>query len=174
MTDRLTQLQDAIDNMLTLQFTLQIYNQTKHPYADIPGQLSQAPKETKTEAGQLTNGDTTTQQPNGPSQPQKQAQQQAQQEGPEEEKPPVPDTPENFERALRELAQAMVLQEQQMEVLINSLPGLERNEAEQVQRMKALEAELREVEAERVKAEEERVKMLDALGGVMVGARRVP
>ncbi|KAI7267647.1 hypothetical protein KC345_g7883 [Hortaea werneckii] len=170
MTDRLTQLQDAIDNMLTLQFTLQIYNQTRHPYADIPGQLSQAPKETKTEAGQLTNGDTTTQQPNGPSQPQ----QQAQQEGPEEEKPPVPDTPENFERALRELAQAMVLQEQQMEVLINSLPGLERSEAEQVQRMKALEAELREVEAERVKAEEERVKMLDALGGVMVGARRVP
>ncbi|KAI6909348.1 hypothetical protein D0869_04133 [Hortaea werneckii] len=170
MTDRLTQLQDAIDNMLTLQFTLQIYNQTKHPYADIPGQLSQAPKETKTEAGQLTNGDTTTQQPNGPSQ----AQQQAQQEGPEEEKPPVPDTPENFERALRELAQAMVLQEQQMEVLINSLPGLERNEAEQVQRMRALEAELREVEAERVKAEEERVKMLDALGGVMNGARRVP
>ncbi|KAI7265386.1 hypothetical protein KC343_g3296 [Hortaea werneckii] len=170
MTDRLTQLQDAIDNMLTLQFTLQIYNQTKHPYADIPGQLSQAPKEAKTETAQLTNGDTTTQQPNGPEQPQ----QQAQQEGPEEEKPPVPDTPENFERALRELAQAMVLQEQQMEVLINSLPGLERNEAEQVQRMRALEAELREVEAERVKAEEERVKMLDALGGVMVGARRVP
>ncbi|KAI6819896.1 hypothetical protein KC332_g9691 [Hortaea werneckii] len=170
MTDRLTQLQDAIDNMLTLQFTLQIYNQTKHPYADIPGQLSQAPKETKTETTQLTNGDAATQQPNGPSQPQ----QQAQQEGPEEEKPPVPDTPENFERALRELAQAMVLQEQQMEVLINSLPGLERSEAEQVQRMKALEAELREVEAERVKAEEERVKMLDALGGVMVGARRVP
>ncbi|KAI6866538.1 hypothetical protein KC343_g3322 [Hortaea werneckii] len=170
MTDRLTQLQDAIDNMLTLQFTLQIYNQTKHPYADIPGQLSQAPKETKTETAQLTNGDTTTQQPNGPSQPQ----QQPQQEGPEEEKPPVPDTPENFERALRELAQAMVLQEQQMEVLINSLPGLERNEAEQVQRMRELEAELREVEAERVKAEEERVKMLDALGGVMVGARRIP
>ena len=68
----------------------------------------------------------------------------------------------------------MVLQEQQIEYLVNSLPGLGNSEESQVRRMRELEAELREVEAERAKAEEEKEKMVDLLGDLIGRVNRVP
>lgn len=156
------------------------YVQTHHPYGNIPGQPSQAPASAPISApnsavpqsaiSQPTNGNTS-QQANGVSHPSQQPVEQQ-----EEARPgtPPPDRPEVFDHALRELAQGLVLQEQQMEVLINSLPGLGSSEANQVRRMRELEAELREVEAERARAEEEREGMVDVLGEVLGRVKRVP
>ncbi len=146
------------------------YIHTRHPYADISGQPSQAPAPAPPPPPpeqQLTNGTATiSQQPNGP------ARAQAQQPQDPPASPP-PELPDAFEATLHELARSLVLQEQQIEVLIQSLPGLGNSEASQERRMRELEAELREVEGERAKAEAERERMMDMLGGVLVGARRV-
>lgn len=154
------------------------YNHQKHPYADIPGQPSQAPKPDPESSAKIqTNGEPSSDLPNGnTAQTAATTAQPADATGPEEEKPPVPDTPEVFEQNQRELAQAIVVLEQQMEVLINSLPGLERSEGEQMERMRQLEAELRDVEAERAKAERVREDLIKGLEEVIVGrrSRRAP
>ena len=136
------------------------YIQTRHPYGEIPGQPSQAPQPhpPTTPAAPhsaLSNGHAQfTQQPDPPS-------------------TPPPEDPQTFDAALRELARDLVLKEQQIEVIINSLPGLGNSEAEQVERMRELEGELREVEAERARAEAEREGLVEGLGGVLVGVGRV-
>ncbi|KAK3661163.1 RNA polymerase II mediator complex subunit [Elasticomyces elasticus] len=188
MADRLTQLQDAIDNQLTLMYASINYIKTRHPYGDIPGQPSQAPPPAPLPVAaplaaseSLPNGNQPAQQPNGPAQtavsqavataqPAASEQQREQQALAE----PPPERPEAFNTALHELARDLVLQEQQIELLINSLPGLGNSEANQERRMRELEAELREVEMERAKAEDERERMVDALGEVLAGTRRVP
>ena len=67
-----------------------------------------------------------------------------------------------------------MLKEQQIEYLINSLPGIGSSEADQERRMRELERELREVKAERVKAEEDKEALVEGLGRIIVGVRRVP
>ena len=158
------------------------YIQTHHPYGNIPGQPSQAPAfapitppndvgPNPPANGVLTNGGTAQQQPNGTSQP---SQPSAEESQPDPNRTIPPDRPEVFHSALRELAQGLVLQEQQIEYLVNSLPGLGNSEESQVRRMRELEAELREVEAERAKAEEEKEKMGDLLGDLIGRVNRVP
>ena len=143
------------------------YIQSRHPYGDIPGQPSQAPQASAAintvpnSAVSLANGD------------QHQFGQQPQQPGERVATPP-PENPEIFDAALRELARDLVLKEQQIEYLINSLPGIGNSEADQEKRMRELEIELREVEAERTKAEEEREALVEGLGRVIVGTKRVP
>ncbi|KAK1064331.1 RNA polymerase II mediator complex subunit [Friedmanniomyces endolithicus] len=181
MADRLTQLQDAIDNQLTLMYASINYIKTRHPYGEIPGQPSQAPPPAPLPAPphappsqSLTNGDGPTTEPNGP------AHSAAPPAAPVQEQPleqrdgsPPPERPDAFNAALHELARDLVLQEQQIELLINSLPGLGNSEVSQERRMRELEAELREVEVARAEAEEERERMVDALGELLAGTRRV-
>ena len=141
------------------------YIHTRHPYGEIQGQPSQAPQSA---AGSgLTNGDGVAAglaaqspahnqsiQPSGSS--------------------PLTDSPDVFHAALRELAQDLILKEQQIEYLINSLPGLGSSEADQERRMRELEAELRQVEAERGRKERERATMVNLLGEVIGKVKRVP
>lgn len=62
-----------------------------------------------------------------------------------------------------------------MEILIHALPGLERGEREQDERITVLEREVRGLEAERRAVEAERERVVKGLGGVVVnGARRIP
>ncbi|KAK5132509.1 hypothetical protein LTR08_008893 [Meristemomyces frigidus] len=182
MADRLTQLQDALDNQLTMMYAALNYIQAHHPYGDIPGQASQAPAfapiTPPSDAaphppanGSLTNGSTIRPQPNGTAQP---SQPPADDAPSDPHRTIPPDRPAVFHSALRELAQGLVLQEQQIEYLVNSLPGLGNSEESQVRRMRELEAELREVEAERAKAEEEKEKMVDMLGALIGKVNRVP
>ncbi|KAK4541679.1 hypothetical protein LTR36_007823 [Oleoguttula mirabilis] len=184
MADRLTQLQDALDNQLTMMYAALNYIQTRQPYSDIPGQPNLAPDPApiptpdsvlapQSAVSQLTNGDASQQQPNGPSQPSQQA---VVEEPAADGRPrtPPPERPEVFNRAMREMAQGLVLQEQQIEYLINSLPGLGNSEESQVRRMRELEAELREVEAERARAEAEKERMVDMLGEVIGKVKRIP
>ncbi|KAL3461618.1 mediator complex, subunit Med21 [Aspergillus heterothallicus] len=73
--------------------------------------------------------------------------------------PPRPDSPRTFAARQRELARDLVLKEQQIEYLVSVLPGIGSSEAEQEERIKALEKELRAAEEERAK----RIKELRAL-----------
>lgn len=142
------------------------YIQTRHPYGVIPGQPSQAPAPIPPSTQPaLTNGDTFQNQSGS-----------RKQTASEEETPstPPPEQPDVFAGALRELAQDLILKEQQMEVLINSLPGLGTSEATQEARMRELEQELREVEAERAKAEVDKEKMLAVLGEAIGQIKRIP
>lgn len=174
------------------------YIQTRQPYADIPGQppLGPPPGGLPTpdinsndasvpgEAGpQLTNGDDISVpqqpqqaeqvQPNGTTVAAKPAEDQSAPDG--RPRTPPPERPEVFNRAMREMARGLVLQEQQIEYIINSLPGLGDSEASQVSRMRELEVELRAVEVERARAEGEREALVGLLGGLLVqGVRRVP
>ena len=86
---------------------------------------------------------------------------------------PVPDSPDDFQAALRELARDLVVKEQQIEYLITVLPGIGNSEQEQGGRIQALERELREVEGERKMAMRERDEMLGVLGELAAGCRRV-
>lgn len=144
------------------------YVQTKAPYGVIPGQPSQAPAPVAAPAPPskaLTNGD---------------AKFAIQAEGAgaepttERSGSPPPIEPEAFKSALHEIARALVLREQQIEILINSLPGLGNSEADQERRIGELQAELREAEAQRATAEIEREEMIDALGDAIGTVRRVP
>ena len=138
------------------------YIQTRHPYGEIPGQPSQAPQPQHTTP--INPAAPHSALPNGHGQ-------YAQQ--PDPPTTPPPEDAQTFDAALRELARDLVLKEQQIEVIINSLPGLGNSEAEQVERMRELETELREVEAERARAEAEREGLVEGLGGVLVGVGRV-
>jgi mediator of RNA polymerase II transcription subunit 21 len=144
------------------------YIQLKHPYATIEGQPSQAPESSEPRnsanaaepknatPGIQANGDLNAQ--NGPSDP----------------NTPLPESPDVFQNALREIAQDLVVKEQQVEHLINSLPGLGNSESDQEERMRELELELRNVEVLRERKEAEREELIDMLGKIITKVKRVP
>jgi mediator of RNA polymerase II transcription subunit 21 len=74
---------------------------------------------------------------------------------------------------LRELAQDLVLKEQQIEALIVALPGVGNSQAAQEARLVELERELKEVEVERQKWEQEREGMREGVEGWIGGVRRL-
>lgn len=131
------------------------YIQTRHPYGDIPGQPSQAPA-----AAALTNGA---------------SQSRASTFGLESQQQDtaVTEQPAVFSANLRELAQDLILKEQQIEHLINSLPGIDQSEANQELRMRELQTELQHVEAERARKEDEREELVNMLGEVIGKVKRI-
>lgn len=143
------------------------YIQTHHAYAVIEGQPDMNPhSETSvnaaSEGSAVTNG---TGQPNAASQ-----NNDANEESTDE---PIPDTPEVFQAALRELARDLVIKEQQIEYLISVLPGLGSSESNQNQRIQALEQELRDADAQRKTAMQDRENMLRLLGQLAAQCKRV-
>jgi mediator of RNA polymerase II transcription subunit 21 len=144
------------------------YIQLKHPYAVIEGQPSQAPEPSETRdatnAGDSTNA-TSGIQVNGTANPQNDL---------SDPSTPSPESSEIFQNALREIAQDLVVKEQQIEHLINSLPGLGNSESDQERRMRELEVELRNVQAVRESKEAEREELIDMLGKVITKVKRVP
>ncbi len=63
-----------------------------------------------------------------------------------------------FNAGQRELARDMILKEQQIEVLISQLPGLENSEKDQEQMIRPLEEELKAAEEARKEAVKEEKK----------------
>lgn len=131
------------------------YIQTRHPYGEIEGQPSQAPEPAS------STDNAAAQDPNSLD-------------------PPPPENPGTFDRTLHTLAQSLILKEQQIEYLIEHLPGIDPQtgqlytQADQEDKMRALQSELTALEAERAEAEVEREKLVEGLGEMIVGIRRVP
>ena len=84
----------------------------------------------------------------------------------------IPHPPAVFKAGQKELAQDLIIKEQQIEFLISELPGLKNSEKEQEQMIKQLEDELKVAEEERKKALEERKVVLEKLEEVIRSVRR--
>jgi len=142
MADRLTQLQDCLDQLLAQVYATIRYIDTHHAYAHIPGQADQFdPHPDPTQSTQPTaaaEGDA----PPADHEP--------------TSKEPVPDPPALFAARLRELAQALVVTEQQAEALAAGLPGAGSGRGQQEARLRTLAARLSELEGEAAKWEARR------------------
>ncbi|KAH8656156.1 mediator complex, subunit Med21/Med9, partial [Tricladium varicosporioides] len=80
--------------------------------------------------------------------------------------------PDQFKAQQRELAQDLILKEQQIEFLISILPGLENSEKDQEETIKQLEKELQAAEVERKQALKDKEEVLARLEGVIRSIKR--
>ncbi|KAI1196205.1 mediator of RNA polymerase II transcription subunit 21 [Nemania serpens] len=138
MGDRLTQLQDAVDQLAT-QFIASINYINQHHSLEILGPRDQIVVIPKQDADQR-------------------------------EVDPHPE--EVFRAALVELAQDLITKEQQIELLISILPGLDNSEQDQERNIRELEEELKVAEAQRQEAIKEREVTLAKLDTVIRSIRR--
>lgn len=74
---------------------------------------------------------------------------------------------DEFAAGLKELSRDLIIKEQQIEVLISNLPGLDNSERDQEQNIKSLEEDLKAAELERQEALKERDQMLAELDTVI-------
>ncbi|KAF2161161.1 hypothetical protein M409DRAFT_69997 [Zasmidium cellare ATCC 36951] len=169
MADRLTQLQDFVDDLLSQMYASLNYVYNKHPYGEFPDQPSQAPQASQSEP--TANGVAPAANGDGAASQQTPA---AGQANAQDDSPTAPDSADKFNAAMHEMAQELVLKEQQIEIVIKSLPGIGVNEADQEKRMRELEVELRQMEEERAKKESEKQAMVDLLGDMISKVKRVP
>lgn len=77
-----------------------------------------------------------------------------------------------FKAGQRELAQDLILKEQQIEYLISVLPGLENSERDQEEMIRQLEVELKEAEVRRKEALKEKEAVLARLESVIKSVKR--
>ncbi|KAK3390498.1 mediator of RNA polymerase II transcription subunit 21 [Podospora didyma] len=77
-----------------------------------------------------------------------------------------------FSAGQLELARDLIIKEQQIEYLISTLPGLDNSERDQDQLIKDLEEELKVAEAQRLEAIKEKDEVLLKLDQVLRGIRR--
>ncbi|KAF4635884.1 hypothetical protein G7Y89_g2219 [Cudoniella acicularis] len=141
MADRLTQLQDAVDQLAN-QFIASIYYVHKHHNLQILSATDSVRVDKK-------------------------------ENEPAPQDPDVDPYPaEQFKAGQRELAQDLILKEQQIEYLISILPGLENSEKDQEQTIKRLEEDLRIAEEQRKQALKEKEAVLARLEGVIRSVKR--
>ena len=86
--------------------------------------------------------------------------------------PVEPHPTDVFKAGQKELAQDLILKEQQIELLISMLPGLENSEKDQEESIRRLEAELKEAEVKRKEALKEKEAVLARLEGVIRSVKR--
>ncbi|KAG9238843.1 mediator complex, subunit Med21 [Amylocarpus encephaloides] len=133
MADRLTQLQDAVDQLGT-QFVASIhFVNNRHDLQKLSQKdIIREKDETKQDPIEVN---------------------------------PLP--PDEFKAGQRELAQDLILKEQQIEFLISVLPGLENSEKDQEEMIKQLEADLKVAEEQRKQALKDKAEILTTLEGVI-------
>ena len=170
------------------------YTSTRAAPSPIPGQPLQSPAapafpgsthatsdaaapETQTQTQTQTQGSSNPTQTTtsfDPSQPQTQTQTQTQ---PQTQtrllstRPPRHDPAAAFTADLYELARDLIVKEQQIEMLIERLPGIGTSERAQRARMAVLERQLREIEEERARAVAEKERLLERVAGRIAGVR---
>ncbi|KAI2624379.1 CSE2-domain-containing protein [Hypoxylon sp. NC1633] len=137
MGDRLTQLQDAVDQ-LAQQFVACIYYLNRHHNLETLGPGDHI-RDIKQEPGQQEVD---------------------------------PHTDDVFKASQVELAQDLITKEQQIELLITLLPGLENSEHDQERNIKELEEELKVAEAQRQEAIKEKEDTMAKLDAVIRAIRR--
>ncbi|TAQ91083.1 hypothetical protein B7494_g656 [Chlorociboria aeruginascens] len=143
MGDRLTQLQDAVDELAT-QFVACLHYIHKHHDLETLGPTDVVRKKEKKEG-----------------------------EPPDLEDQDVEPHPSaEFKAGQRELAQDLIFKEQQIEYLISMLPGLENSEKDQEQTIKQLEEELNIEEDRRKEAVKEKEAVQARLDNVIRSVKR--
>ncbi|PSS25725.1 hypothetical protein M430DRAFT_39769 [Amorphotheca resinae ATCC 22711] len=142
MADRLTQLQDAVDQLAN-QFVASLYYINKHHELQTLSATDIVRQEKKSE-------DEKEQRPN--------------------EVDHYP--PDVFAAGQKELAQDLIVKEQQIEALISMLPGLENSEKDQEDTIRQLEEELKAAEARRKEAVKEKEMVLARLDRVITSVKR--
>ena len=163
------------------------YTSTRAAPSPIPGQPLQSPAapgsthatsdaaapETQTQTQtQGSSNPTQTTTSFDPSQPQTQTQTQPQtQTRLPSTRPPRHDLAAAFTADLHELARDLIVKEQQIEMLIERLPGIGTSERAQRARMAVLERQLREIEEERARAVAEKERLLERVAGRIAGVR---
>lgn len=167
------------------------YTSTRAAPSPIPGQPLQSPTapafpssthatsdaaapETQTQTQTQAQGSSNPTQPttSDPSQPQTQTQTQPQtQTRLLSTRPPRHDPAAAFAADLHELARDLIVKEQQIEMLIERLPGIGTSERAQRARMAVLERQLREIEEERARAVAEKERLLERVAGRIAGVR---
>ncbi|KAH6607429.1 mediator-rna polymerase ii transcription subunit 21 [Trichoderma cornu-damae] len=80
--------------------------------------------------------------------------------------------PQDFRAGLVELSRDLIVKEQQIEVLISTLPGLDNSERDQERHIKDLEEDLKTAEAQRVEALREKEHILTELDAIIRNIRR--
>jgi len=83
-----------------------------------------------------------------------------------------PYSADEFKAGQKELAQDLILKEQQIEYLISVLPGLENSEKDQERMIRQLEDELMVAEEKRKEAVKEKEEVLMRLEGVIRSVKR--
>ncbi|KAH7248800.1 mediator complex, subunit Med21 [Fusarium redolens] len=135
MGDRLTQLQDAVDQLATQFVACLHYVNRRHDLETLgPNDKIREVKDAPKEVDSLP--------------------------------------PDDFRAGMVELSQDLVLKEQQIEVLISSLPGLDNSEMDQERYIKELEEDLKIAEAQRQEAIKEKDQILSELDSVIRSIRR--
>lgn len=79
---------------------------------------------------------------------------------------------DDFRTGLTELSRDLITKEQQIEVLISMLPGLQNSEKDQERYIKELEDDLKSAESQRQEALKERDQILAELDDVIRSIRR--
>ncbi|MCJ1338318.1 RNA polymerase II mediator complex subunit [Bachmanniomyces sp. S44760] len=166
MADRLTQLQDCLDQLSTQFYASLKYITTHHP----PGQIPNQPAHDLSPPSPTTQNNSAN--PPSPSQ-EKPPSQQQQQQNLNTDPDYRPASPNTFAAATRELARDLVIKEQQIELLIRSLPTVETTRLEQEEKIKRLDGELRDVEKERVEVKGVKDGLLERVEAVICGVKRV-
>lgn len=80
--------------------------------------------------------------------------------------------PQDFKAGMVELSRDLIVKEQQIEVLISTLPGLDNSQQDQERHIKDLEEELKTAKTQRVEALKERDNILTELDAVIRTLRR--
>ncbi|GAO16591.1 uncharacterized protein UV8b_01449 [Ustilaginoidea virens] len=137
MGDRLTQLQDAVDQLAQQFVACLHFVQRRHDLETL-----------------------------GPNDKVRDAKQEPHQK----EVDPLP--PDEFAAGLKELSRDLIIKEQQIEVLISNLPGLDNSERDQERNIRDLEEDLKAAEAQRQEALKERDQILLHLDNVIRSIRR--
>lgn len=178
MADSLTQLQDCLDQLATQMFASVNYINSHHENAPIRGQewRDKWPNALGTVDGTSHTAFIDGVKPATTPTPGTPAASRAQSQGPDElgaNIPPRPDSPTTFNEALRELSRDLVMKEQQIEFLINSLPGIDTSQSDQEARIKELEVELKTVEDEVAEAAKVKEELIARVDNVIARVRRV-
>ncbi|KAL8779296.1 MAG: hypothetical protein Q9213_007009 [Squamulea squamosa] len=129
MADRLTQLQECLDQLATQFYASLRYLSTHHPTSSTLPQNPHAPPFPATDTDPHQR----------------------------------PNTPTTFAGAQRELATDLVEKVKEIEYLTGMLPGLEKSEESQVNRIRELEEDLRRVEDERRRAVGEKEQWVERI-----------
>lgn len=83
------------------------------------------------------------------------------------------DSPETFNAALQEIARDLVLKEQQIETLIDSLPGRNHTQEQQEERMRQLSEELDHMDRGLEDAAKEKAQLLQRVESMILKVNRV-